>query len=481
MLGLERRQFSFMDEEVLARFVPQDHPLARIRQEIDFGFVTEETAHLYHCELGRPSYPPSVLFRMLFLEIWAGLSDVQVCRELGYNLLYRYFCGLGCDDRVPDASTLVVFRRRLGEESFQRLLARVAEQARERGQLKGSWIVLDGTKIEAHSAVQNRLELVRQSRQRLGRLLARHGQDAAVEALVEVEEPDSEYSGHVDLLAAEKAKSERLVEAMSDCVDKDVVRARELCRSAAAGEISSLSDLDAAWGFKRRDEPYLGYKAHIACDENGLVTAVELTPANESEQGQALQLAQEAKRLNPRSRFVVADKAYEGAKLRQELAAKHLRPYIPTRRRADRLSRQGFRYDGRRRCLICPAGKVSLGRHRHEKDGYSYHFSQTDCQSCRHKQSCLSPTQKRKVAYYKPEVRQNRPRGYRRAMRVRKTVERAFAEAKCWHRMARARYRGRWRVAIQVLLTFIVCDIKKMALRPVRKRPKRAPTTAKAA
>jgi hypothetical protein len=51
-------------------------------------------------------------------------------------------------------------------------------------------------------------------------------------------------------------------------------------------------------------------------------------------------------------------------------------------------------------------------------------------------------------------------------MRVRKTVERLFGEAKLWHRMGRARYRGLGRVAIGVIMTLIVINAKKMALRP---------------
>jgi len=67
--------------------------------------------------------------------------------------------------------------------------------------------------------------------------------------------------------------------------------------------------------------------------------------------------------------------------------------------------------------------------------------------------------------YVKPEVFEHRPRGLKRAMRVRKTVERLFGEAKGWHRMGRARYRGLGRVAIGVIMTLIVLNAKKMATR----------------
>jgi IS5 family transposase len=48
------------------------------------------------------------------------------------------------------------------------------------------------------------------------------------------------------------------------------------------------------------------------------------------------------------------------------------------------------------------------------------------------------------------------------ALAQRKMIERKFGEAKKWHGMGRARYRGKWRVAIQVLMTFLVMNIKRI-------------------
>ena len=48
------------------------------------------------------------------------------------------------------------------------------------------------------------------------------------------------------------------------------------------------------------------------------------------------------------------------------------------------------------------------------------------------------------------------------AMEERKKVERKFGETKRWHHLGRARYRRRWRVAIQVFTTFVVINAKRM-------------------
>jgi len=54
------------------------------------------------------------------------------------------------------------------------------------------------------------------------------------------------------------------------------------------------------------------------------------------------------------------------------------------------------------------------------------------------------------------------PEERKKALSKRRRIEAKFGEAKMHHRMARARYRGRWRVAIQVFMTFMVMNLKRM-------------------
>ncbi|MER3545788.1 MAG: IS5/IS1182 family transposase, partial [Chloroflexota bacterium] len=122
MLGKFDPQRNFFDELLFKDMLPAEHPLLDIDRAVDFSFVEAETADLYSSEAGRPSDPPEQLFRMLFLEIWGNLSDVQVCQQLRYNVLYRYFCRIRWGDPIPDDTTLVRFRQRLGEERAGRLL-----------------------------------------------------------------------------------------------------------------------------------------------------------------------------------------------------------------------------------------------------------------------------------------------------------------------------------------------------------------------
>jgi len=54
------------------------------------------------------------------------------------------------------------------------------------------------------------------------------------------------------------------------------------------------------------------------------------------------------------------------------------------------------------------------------------------------------------------------PEKRREVLGRRKRIEAKFGQVKKHHQMVRTRYRGRWRVAIQVLMTFIVANLKRM-------------------
>lgn len=464
MLRSQSHQGNFFDQAIFARMIPEDHPLTRIKELVDFSFVSEAVAHLYHPDTGRPCIPPETLFRALFLEVWGDLSDVQVCRELGYNVLYRWFCGLGWDDPAPDDSTLVVFRRRLGEETFQKLFAQVVEQAREKGCLRGHWAIVDGTKVVAHVAVKNTLELAREGRKRLVKAVSKIDPQRGRELEPFAEPlPDGDYAGHVQLLAAEVARGKELVDKLREERAPEVAEVRETYQGILEGRgVVSFSDQDARWGFKKKDQPFLGYKVHAVCDEKGIVTAVRVTPGNGAEIDELRPMVDELAQRGLKPLRAAADKGYDAFSVREGLGSKEIRAYIPARHDLERLKRQGFSYDRQRETLTCRAGKIAAGRSPHQKGGFTYYFSEKDCKTCAFKESCAGKKATRKRIYVNPGILKYRARGIKVAMRLRKTVERVFGDAKVWHGMARARYRGLMRVTVQVLMTFIVTNVKKM-------------------
>ena len=97
--------------------IPSDHPLRPTREMVDEAL--EDVSPLFpdlYATTGRPSIPPERLLRALLLQILFSVrSERQRMEELEYNLLYRWFVGLGMDDAVWVPTTFTKNRDRLLE------------------------------------------------------------------------------------------------------------------------------------------------------------------------------------------------------------------------------------------------------------------------------------------------------------------------------------------------------------------------------
>ena len=104
--------FSYVDLE--AR-VPGKHPLRVIRRVVNEVLVSldAEFSAMYSV-FGRPSIPPEKLLRGSLIQAFYTIrSERQLMEQLDYNLLFRWFVGLGVDDPVWDHSTYSKNRDRL--------------------------------------------------------------------------------------------------------------------------------------------------------------------------------------------------------------------------------------------------------------------------------------------------------------------------------------------------------------------------------
>jgi transposase len=96
----------------LEEAVPEDHQVRQTAGVLDLSWVHAELASRYS-PLGRPSIDPVLMIRMLIVGYaFAIRSERALCREVQVNLAYRWFCGLGLEDTVPDHS---VFSRARNE------------------------------------------------------------------------------------------------------------------------------------------------------------------------------------------------------------------------------------------------------------------------------------------------------------------------------------------------------------------------------
>ena len=147
--------FSYVD---LEKRIRQDHPLRTIRTLVDDALVSMDGAFddLYS-ELGRPSIPPERLLRAMLLQAFFSIrSERQLMERLDYDLLFRWFVGLGIDDPVWDASTFSKNRDRLLEGDVAALfLSAILSLPRVKRLLSSEHFSVDGTLIEAWASMKS--------------------------------------------------------------------------------------------------------------------------------------------------------------------------------------------------------------------------------------------------------------------------------------------------------------------------------------
>src|SRR5207248_9514626 len=93
--------FSYVDLEARVR---RDHPLRAIRTIVNEALeaLEREFAELYS-PIGRPSIPPEKLLRAMLLQAFYSIRSERLLMErLEYDLLFRWFVGIGIDDATWD-------------------------------------------------------------------------------------------------------------------------------------------------------------------------------------------------------------------------------------------------------------------------------------------------------------------------------------------------------------------------------------------
>lgn len=131
MRGSDRRSGALSSYVDLETRVRSDHPLRAIRQLTveALAALSGSFSALYATRMGRPSIPPEMLLRAMLLQAFDSIrSERQLMERLEFDLLFRWFVGLGIDDQAWDHSSFTRNRDRhlAGEIAAQFLAAMLA-------------------------------------------------------------------------------------------------------------------------------------------------------------------------------------------------------------------------------------------------------------------------------------------------------------------------------------------------------------------
>ena len=134
----------------LEQRVPVDHPLRAVRKLTDavLGSLSTEFDALYAAS-GRPSIAPEYILRALLLQVFYSVrSERLLAEQIDYNLLFRWFVGLGMDDSMWNHAVFSKNRDRLlTSDVAQRFFAEVNVRAKKF--MSDEHFTVDGTLIQA--------------------------------------------------------------------------------------------------------------------------------------------------------------------------------------------------------------------------------------------------------------------------------------------------------------------------------------------
>ena len=141
--------FSYVD---LEERIPARHPLRKIRQIVNAALASLDAEFdALYTDFGRPSIAPERLIRASLLQILFSIrSERQLMEQMDYNLLFRWFVGLGIDDAVWVPTVFSKNRDRLLTTDMSRkVMAAILAHPSVTPLLSDEHFSVDGTLIKA--------------------------------------------------------------------------------------------------------------------------------------------------------------------------------------------------------------------------------------------------------------------------------------------------------------------------------------------
>lgn len=139
---------SFLGSYIFEQLVPENHPLRILSKIASFDHLDEDLRNLYS-EKGQKAYSPAMMTRILILKDLYNISDEKVVQMVKENIPARMYAGISLESKVPDSSDLTYFRRRLGEDNFQKIFDKTIEIAGRNGLRIGDILLIDATHSQA--------------------------------------------------------------------------------------------------------------------------------------------------------------------------------------------------------------------------------------------------------------------------------------------------------------------------------------------
>lgn len=138
--------------------IPREHPLRKIKALADAAlFRMNATLSVMYEDFGRDSVPPEQLLKgQLLMALYSVRSERQLCEQLRYNVLFRWFLDMDMIAPVFHHTTFSKNRDRLLEhEVANEFFAEVVKEAKSKRLMSAEHFSVDGTLIEAWASLKS--------------------------------------------------------------------------------------------------------------------------------------------------------------------------------------------------------------------------------------------------------------------------------------------------------------------------------------
>ena len=508
MLGRQGQQKSVFGVEswVEAGSIPETSVYWLLAHEQGHVAQDDEYEGMYGSR-GRPSWPPSLMIKVLLLQLADGVGDREAEQRCRFDLRWKFALGLGLQEKGPDATTLCTFRARLARhERGRAALVNSLRWAKARGWIQASIdVIVDSLATAGAGAQQDTFTLIRKGLRLLARSVRNdemHGgwaQELLAQPDRKPDVPWDDAAARGAALASLLEEADAALERTEGCHGIEVEQARTLLgriigqdvevteqglqirQGVAKDRICSVTDPEMRHGHKTSSGKFNGYKVDLGITGNQeFVTHATAIAANAPDGNRLAEdlHALEAE-LDVRVTQAMGDTAYGRPQVRDALEQQGrtlIAPVQPVPPNRGLFTKDHFRIDLEQRKCICPNGNV--GRPQVDREGHlvAFQFSAKQCARCPLRPQCTTSRNGREVNLRRDEARRQQLRmeqatpEWRQRYRQRARVERTVAECKRFG-LGKARYRGRAKLQLQAWLTAALVNFRRIARRLSDERP----------
>jgi transposase len=158
MRGTDEKSGSLFSYVDLEDRIPVKHPLRKIRRVVNDALASLDAEfEALYVDFGRPSIAPERLIRASLIQILFSVrSERQLMEQMQFNLMFRWFVGLGVDDPVWVPTVFTKNRDRLlTTEMSRKVMAAILAHREVAPLLSDEHFSVDGTLVKAWASMKS--------------------------------------------------------------------------------------------------------------------------------------------------------------------------------------------------------------------------------------------------------------------------------------------------------------------------------------